>query len=294
MKFSLICQDTNFTASPGFINGGTVTFWHLWHTLESIGHEATLHELGVPIPDADVYFIQSEWYEKHKEELETKRQQGKKLVVWLGHFKGGVYFDPTKIEADIFYTTWAGPVVDSFEEKTGKQVLFLPHAYCTFCDSGDTVDAPKLPWVGNDYALRDDGWLKGLDIVSYKGIHPKKLSDLYRSATVCPNIHGDFQKGIVSDDPSSIADEPGLALNERFFQILGAGGFMVCDFNPQISEFFDLEEMVIGSSKEEFQAKIRHFIKNPKQRYKYIKNWVKKIREAHTYEHRLAKIIESL
>jgi len=294
MRFCFIAQDVTFSGAPGFINGATVTFWHLTHTLEGMGHKAVLHELGIPLPESDVYVIQSEWYEKHKDELKEKQLQGRKVVVWLGHFKGGVYFDPTKIEADVFYTTWTGPIVDEWKKKTGKQLHFIPHAYCTFCDSGESVPAPKILWIGNTYALREESWLKGIDVVGMKNIHPKRISDLYRGAMVCPNIHGDFQKGAVSNDPSSISDDPGMALNERFFQIIGSGGFMVCDYNPHMYDFFDESELVTGITKEEFQEKVQYFISNHMKRHAFIKKWVGKIRESHTYEHRLKNLIELL
>ena len=294
MRICLIAQDTNFSGAPGLINGGTVTFWHLCHTLESMGHQAVLHELGIPLPEAEVYIIQSEWYEKHKDELKEKQLQGRKVAVWLGHFRGGVYFDPTKIEADVFFTTWTGPVVDGWEKTTGKKVLFMPHAYCTFCDSGEQLTAPRILWIGNSYALRDESWLNGLDVVTIKNVHPKRISDLYRGAGVCPNIHGNFQKGVVSDEPSRVADLPGMALNERFFQILGAGGFMVCDYNPHIYDFFGDDEIIACLTKEEFQYNVRHFLSRPRSRERMIRNWVAKIRAAHTYEHRLQTLLSFL
>lgn len=291
MRFCFIAQDVTFSGAPGFINGGTVTFWHLVHTLESFGHRPFLHELGIPLPEADVYIIQSEWYEKHKDELKEKQLQGRKVVVWLGHFKGGVYFDPTKIEADVFYTTWTGPVVDEWEEKTGKKLHFLPHAYCTFCDSGEVNTSPKILWIGNTYALREESWLKGIDVVGMKNIHPGRISDLYRGALVCPNIHGDFQKGGVSNDPSSIADTPGMALNERTFQILGSGGFMVCDYHPHLYDFFDENDIITGINKEEFQQHVRYFVSNHKKRLPYIRKLMEKIRNGHTYEDRLRTLL---
>lgn len=299
MKFVLIAQDTQFTGAPGFINGGTVTLWHMTHTLEGMGYEAVLHELDMPLPEADVYIVQSEWYSKHKEELQEKRKNGSKLVVWLGHFIGGNYLDPVEIDCDLFYSTWKGPVIDDFMtryKKTGKDgsLIFLPHAYCTFCDTGERVTAPDVLWIGNTYNLRDESWLKGTDIVGMKNIHPKRISDLYRSAKVCPNIHGSFQKGLVSDDNSAIAKQPGMALNERFWQILGAGGFMVCDYHPQAYEFFDQDELVMALTKEEFIDTINEFRRNQEKRDRHIRNWVKRIREAHTYEHRIRSLIDNL
>ncbi len=294
MTFCFIAQDITFSGAPGFINGATVTFWHLNHTLEGMGHKTVLHELGIPTPEADVYIIQSEWYEKHKDELKERQLQGRKVVVWLGHFKGGVYYDPTKIEADIFYSTWKGPVIDEWENKTGKKVLFLPHAYCTFCDSGEKVASPRILWIGNTYALRNESFLKGLDVVGMKNIHPSRISDLYRGAMVCPNIHGDFQKGGVSKEPSSISDTPGFALNERVFQILGSGGFMVCDYHPHLYDFFDDGDIITGITKEEFQQHVKYFVSNHKKRLPYIKKATEIIRERETYEHRMRNLLEQL
>lgn len=294
MKFILPCFDSTFTLGrqSGQINGGTAWLTHLKHTLEDMGHQAELVENGTPIPEADVCIIQSEWYAipGQKERLQELRQQGMKLVVILGHFIGGVYFNPKDIEADLFISTWKGPVVDNFKER----VHYFPHAYCTVCDKPGELYRGDIIWVGNNYPLRSEDWFEGLDINKVSGILPNEIGQIYRAAKVCPNIHGAFQKNEVSTHPSTLADQPGNALNERIFQVSGSGGFQIADDNPQIRDFFDETELVCAKDAADFKEKIHYFMDKPEERQAYIERIQKKILEKHTYHHRINDLLEWL
>jgi len=294
MKIALIAYDHDFKLGKerGDINGGTAWLWHLCHNFQELGHEAVMIENATPIPEADLYIIQSEWYGTHSqpERCEEMRKQGSKLVVILGHFKGGVYFDPNKIEADLFVSTWKGEVVDNFKE----EVKFFPHAYCDICDKEGELRKGDTVWVGNKYPLRNEHYFEGLHITRVNGLLPSELGQLYRGSKICPNIHGEFQKGKVSKEPSTLADVPGFAVNERLFQIAGAGGFQIADDNPQIREFYDKDEVICVKNGTELGEKMEEFIKDPGKRWDYIEKAKKKTLAKHTYRHRCKQLLEWL
>lgn len=277
------------------MNGGTAPQWHLSHTLESMGHESRIVKL---LPDeswkeADFIFIQSEWWESVSKSLQALRQQDKvKVIVWLGHFKGGNYFNPAGIQADYFVTTWKGKILESVPYT--DRILYFPHAYCKVCD--DDLNVPSYPmiWFGNQYPLRDESWLAGLPITRLNGIMPHLLGSYYRRAKISPNIHGAFQKGEVSTHPSTIADLPGYALNERLFGVCGAGGFQICDWSPLIDETYADDEVVKCRSISQFHEACHRFLRNPDLRKPYIEKAKARTLAQYTYQHRANDLLKHI
>ena len=292
MKFIFPCYDANFSLGKqsGAINGGTVYLNHLAENLRELNHEAALVENGSELPQADVIIIQSEWYgiAGQMEKIKAYRANGTRVIVILGHFKGGVYFDPANIDADLFVSTWRGEVVDNFKQ----EVKFFPHGFCTVCDKEGSQRMGDIVWVGNNYPLRDENWLEGLDLTRISGVMPEELGKMYRGAEICPNIHGKFQMGEVSKDPSTLADVPGFAVNERLFHITGSGGFQIADNNPQIKEFFKDDELETASCKEEFHEKIKFYLNNPDSKQSFIKKGRARVMKDHTYKLRIDQLLE--
>lgn len=297
MKFIFTTHDPDFKLGivQKTMNGGTAPQWHLSHTLEAMGHESRIVPL---LPDeswkeADFIFVQSEWYAGIEKSLQSLRQQDKvKVIVWLGHFKGGNYSNPADIQADYFVTTWKGKVLESVPY--GDRVMYFPHAYCDVCDVDQEVPNHQMIWFGNTYPLRDESWLSGLPITRLNAIMPNLLGSYYRRATVSPNIHGAFQKGEVSTHPSTIADLPGYALNERLFAIPGSGGFQVCDWSPLIDETYEDDEVVKCRSVAQFQEACHRFMRNPHLRTPYIEKAKARTLAEHTYKHRLQDLLKHM
>jgi len=291
MKFCIVAYDTSFALgkSSGAINGGTAWLWHIQHTLQAMGHEAFMVDNGSYIPDADVVIIQSEWYgtQGQPERFKAMRKNGTKLVVILGHFIGGVYYNPYWIEADVFVSTWKGPVIDNNKHK----VKFWPHAYCDVCDKEGSERKGDVIWVGNNYPLRNEGWFDRINVTKVQGIMPDELGKLYRGSQICINLHGSFQKGEVSTLPSTLATEPGFACNERLFQVCGAGGFQIADDNPQIREFYTEEEVVCAKDAEDFKGKIDFYLDNPEARQKFVEKAKERTMCDHTYRKRCENLI---
>ena len=103
--FSAHDHDFKLGLESGLVNGGTAVLSHFADAFKRLGWEAEMCEYLDKLPDADVYMCQSEWYSAQKDFFEQKRKEGKKLIIWLGHWIGGEgypYFDPKLIEADLF------------------------------------------------------------------------------------------------------------------------------------------------------------------------------------------------
>lgn len=296
MRIHLIAQDPLFESGlqSGIVNGGTAWFHHLCEAFKLKGHDAVMIDYEAPIGEADLYIIQSEWYahSSHPAEFTQARARGAKVVVVLGHFIGGNYFPPEQIEADLFVTTWKGPLVEDFETRTGKKLHYWPHAFGT--DLGGVEKQGEIVFSGNTYALRSEDILKNLPITFVKGIHPARLPAVYRGASICLNFHGAFQKGLVSHDPSAIARLPGFALNERTFQVVGAGGFMLCEEHPILHQVFEEDEVCTFSDAADLRAKITHFLEFPEDAKMFVVKGRQRIFAEHTYGHRVDQLLELL
>jgi len=287
MKFYLPCSDHNYKDINGntFINGGTVWLDNIARALRHHGHDAELIPLTGDWNSADAVILQSEWSGMPN----WHEFKGKKICM-LGHFCSHVYPDPKQAGADLYFSTWSGDVIKNFPHK----VHFMPHAYSDLMDDGKSFNGIEIPFAGNTYPLRGESWIDGIGVEMIKSTHPEKMFGIYRGAKVCPNIHGPFQKNIVSTLPSRIANEEGTMINERFWNVLGADGVLVTDWTPQMAEFFDKEDLIIGENKEDFQEKIKYYSKHKQEGLDKLKKVREKIKKEHTYKERVKIILENL
>lgn len=84
-------------------------------------------------------------------------------------------------------------------------------------------------------------------------------------------------------------------LPQRFWDVLGAGGFLVTNFQSELLEYFDLGvDLETYSSFEECEDKIRYYLKHDTEREKIAKNGYNKVCNYYTYEHRIRQMEDIL
>ncbi|MCP4649293.1 MAG: glycosyltransferase [PVC group bacterium] len=103
---------------------------------------------------------------------------------------------------------------------------------------------------------------------------------VYSSSLISLNIHLDGQRKFGSD------------FNERTFKIIASGGFEICDNVAVLRKYFNDQELVVANNTKDWFEKIDFFIKNPDKRIPIIEAGKKKILAEHTYEHRVAQLID--
>jgi hypothetical protein len=290
MKFVLPAIDYDYLVGrvDGTINGGTVWLHNICLALRFHGHEADV----IPLTDhyeADYIIIQSEWLGMPN--VQDFYNRGGKIITLLGHFISHVYPNIGLVRnlSHRMVTMWEGELLEGFD------TLFMPHGYSDLLDDGCSISRRgEIVWAGNPYQLRDEGYFAGLDVTLIRGTYPKELFGIYRGANVCPNLHGDFQKGVVSTQPSRIADRPGQMLNERFWNVLGCGGVMVTDFVPQMLKWFTEDELIIGKTKEEFQELVKYYAAHPEEGREKLAQAREKVIKEHTYKERVKVILNNI
>lgn len=79
----------------------------------------------------------------------------------------------------------------------------------------------------------------------------------------------------------------------RALDILGCGGFLLTNYQPEIAEYFvDGEEVVMYTSLQDAVEKCAYYLEHDEERRRIAENGHRKVRELFRYEDRLADILE--
>lgn len=81
----------------------------------------------------------------------------------------------------------------------------------------------------------------------------------------------------------------------RAFDIMGCGGFLISDFQQDFGEFFvPGEDYVFYTTFEDLYSKIDYYMEHEEERIAIAKSGCEKVKAAHTYDHRVEKILSML
>ncbi len=83
-------------------------------------------------------------------------------------------------------------------------------------------------------------------------------------------------------------------INARTFKIPASGGFEVCDYVPQIREFFGEDELVMPRNNKQWFEKIDYYLKNDNEREKIRARGTKRALREHTFYARVKEILTCL
>lgn len=82
-------------------------------------------------------------------------------------------------------------------------------------------------------------------------------------------------------------------VNVRTFEIAGCGGFQICEYRPEIKEFFTLgEEIVVFHSLKDLKGKIDYYLVHPEERQVIADKAYERAHREHTYERRLVWMLD--
>lgn len=127
------------------------------------------------------------------------------------------------------------------------------------------------------YTGSDVGLVPGVEpggIVSYD----RQMPQVFRSSKINLNI---TLRSIVSGIPL------------RALDIMGAGGFLLSNYQPELAEYFiDGQEVVMFESKEDMLAKADYYLRHEEQRKEIAYRGWKKVQEEFSYDFLLTKIFE--
>ena len=81
----------------------------------------------------------------------------------------------------------------------------------------------------------------------------------------------------------------------RLFDIMGAGGFVLANYQPEIPEYFEIgKDLDVYESIPDLINKIEYYLTHPEIRMQIAENGHKKVLEHHTYDIRVQEMLELL
>ncbi|MDE7283231.1 MAG: glycosyltransferase [Lachnospiraceae bacterium] len=183
----------------------------------------------------------------------------------------------------------------------------------------------------NEIAAADPGFYKGQDVFMdtdrYLAAHQyigmklanverlatlKKLSEHFNvslytrsDASMLPNVHVKggvdtltqmpkvFHASKINLNMTMRPIETGLSL--RIWDILGSGGFLLTNYQAEIPEYFEIgKDLEVYESMEDLIYKINYYLNHEAERLEIALNGYEKTAAHHTYEMRLAKMLQIL
>lgn len=101
-----------------------------------------------------------------------------------------------------------------------------------------------------------------------------------------------FRQSKINLNITSKTIQTGLPL--RIFDVLACGGFLITNYQEQLTECFDIgSDLEIYSSEDELLDKVRFYLANDTLREKIALNGYEKVKNNHTYKIRIAQILDA-
>ena len=123
------------------------------------------------------------------------------------------------------------------------------------------------------------------DTSSLPRIHNRGLA---KTLTEMPII---FHKSKINLNPTSRSIRSGLPL--RIFDILGCGGFVLTNYQPELPELFTPgEDLVAYSSLEELNELVAYYLEHENERKEIAYNGLQKVKTYYTYPIRLEQMLQ--
>ena len=80
----------------------------------------------------------------------------------------------------------------------------------------------------------------------------------------------------------------------RMFDTMGAGGFLLTNYQAEIPEYFEIgKDLEVYESQEDLLNKIAYYLEHDDERMEIARNGQEKIRNEHTYSIKLRKMLET-
>ena len=124
----------------------------------------------------------------------------------------------------------------------------------------------------------------GSDTSALPYIHNRGLA---KTLTEMPII---FHESKININTTSRSIRSGLPL--RIFDIMGCGGFVLSNYQPELSELFTLgEDLAMYSSPEELKEQVAYYLEHETERKEIAQNGFEKVKTYYTYPIRLEQML---
>lgn len=136
---------------------------------------------------------------------------------------------------------------------------------------------------------------KNFSLKLYTSSHRAELADIPMEyggyvdyLTEMPKV---FQLSKININVTSKSIKSGIPL--RVLDVLGAGGFLITNYQPEIAEMFeDGKELVMYESMDDLKQKVDYYLKNDDKRRKIALAGYERVKKDFTYEKKLTEIMD--
>ncbi len=81
----------------------------------------------------------------------------------------------------------------------------------------------------------------------------------------------------------------------RIYDVMGCGGFLLTNYQQEIPSYFEMDrDLVCYDSIEDCILKVQYYLTHEEERKEIAENGYQKVKQLHTYEHRIAAMLEQL
>lgn len=248
-------------------------------------------------------FSRSEWNNKHEVafigSLYTEKHQFFQRLTKISDYTRGYLEGLMKAQMQVYGYNFIQDILKKNPEIIKDMQQSLPMTPGN--DSVETVEYLFAQYVINrqitamerQEILRDVSAKYGLDLYTpdktlrLDGCTNHGSVDYYDTA---PYV---FKKAKINLNISLRSIITGMPL--RAFDIMGAGGFLITNYQADFLEYFvPDEDFIYYDSKNDLMDKIDYYLKHDDERIQIASNGLQKIREKHTYLHRVDEMLEFL
>ncbi len=170
------------------------------------------------------------------------------------------------------------PLADDYEENDLRIISDTYIGYkCTEQDRIRTLNALAKYYNVDLYTLSDTSTLENVNL---RG--PADSNNMMPHIMKCSKINLNMTNKPISS---------GLPL--RIFDILGSGGFLISNYQPEIPELFEIgKDIVVYESIPDLIEKVDYYLHNEEERLEIAKNGHDKVAMYHSYDIKLKYMIE--
>ncbi len=170
------------------------------------------------------------------------------------------------------------PLEEDYTEDDAGIIADIYIGYkCTEIDRIRTMNTLGEYFNVDLYTTSDTSMLKGVNI---KG--PADSTNMMPQIMKCSKINLNLTHKPISS---------GLPL--RCFDIMGSGGFMLSNYQPEIPELFELDkEIVVYTSYQDMIEKATYYLEHDEERAEIARRGYEKVKRYHSYEVKLNELLE--
>lgn len=238
--------------------------------------------------DCDISFVGSTYSEKCKyNQIKNMPEYIKGYVDGLIHAQMNVY-GYNLIEDSLTesfcqefkkYANWGTLPMDYVEDTQGLVADSYIGEKCT--------EQERICILRNISEHFDMDMYTASDLSEIPKIHNRGIAD---SKTMMPQI---FQCSRINLNMTNRPIRSGLP--QRIFDIMGVGGFLLTNYQPELPEYFEIgKELVVYESQDDLLDKIQYYLSHEEERKRIAANGQKAIEERHQYYMRLKLMFETV